>query len=288
MVFVLSFLSLPDLYGREHDDRSKFLIIVLTLDSAGETPFRCFGGVDPVEPVWLLFWGLCTLIRRSEAVLMPSGGEHGDRWSVPITLLTSLWINSVRSALVGAIFLDCALFAELRAAPALPIVTCCAPDREHGLRHIETCQYVSRRNLEVFYESPVEVSLKKRLSDRQFEKYCLAKDLKFSVISDDLNFGGRKGDDMEREKRPLRKESGYHSCPGFPIKSTKSSLSKQDILKGQFYGAPFCVKIYEKVPLGKIHALNWNFEQIEVIKLGFQLKEIGKISRRLAARSAKR
>nr|CAD1843500.1 unnamed protein product [Ananas comosus var. bracteatus] len=68
---VLSFPSLPDQYGREHDDRDSFLIIVLTLDFAGETPFRCFGSVDPVKPVWLLFLGLRTLIRRSEAVLMP-------------------------------------------------------------------------------------------------------------------------------------------------------------------------------------------------------------------------
>nr|CAD1823272.1 unnamed protein product [Ananas comosus var. bracteatus] len=50
-----SFPSLPDLNGREHDDRGKLLIIVLTLDSVGETPFRCFGGVDPVEPFRLLF-----------------------------------------------------------------------------------------------------------------------------------------------------------------------------------------------------------------------------------------
>nr|CAD1829940.1 unnamed protein product [Ananas comosus var. bracteatus] len=57
-----------------------------------------------------------------------SGGEHGDRWSVLITVLTSLWINSVRLALFGAIFPDCALFAKLRVAPALPTVSHCAPD----------------------------------------------------------------------------------------------------------------------------------------------------------------
>ena len=68
---VLSFPSLPDQYGREHDDRDSFLIIVLTLVFVGKAPFRCFGGVDPVEPVRLLFLGLRTLIRQSEAVSMP-------------------------------------------------------------------------------------------------------------------------------------------------------------------------------------------------------------------------
>ncbi|XP_020094080.1 uncharacterized protein LOC109714077 [Ananas comosus] len=33
--------------------------------------------------------------------------------------------------------------------PAANRVTCCAPDREHGLRYVETYQYVSQQNLEV-------------------------------------------------------------------------------------------------------------------------------------------
>nr|CAD1839675.1 unnamed protein product [Ananas comosus var. bracteatus] len=38
---------------------------------------------------------------------------------------------------------------NLRVAPALPTVSRCAPDHEHGLRYIETKQYMSRRTLEV-------------------------------------------------------------------------------------------------------------------------------------------
>ncbi|OAY80637.1 hypothetical protein ACMD2_25427 [Ananas comosus] len=68
---VLGFPSLPDLCGREHDDPGKFLIIVLTLFSVGETPFRCFCGVDPVEPFFGCCAVLCILFRRSESVLMP-------------------------------------------------------------------------------------------------------------------------------------------------------------------------------------------------------------------------
>nr|CAD1831778.1 unnamed protein product [Ananas comosus var. bracteatus] len=52
---VLGFPSLPDLYGREHDDPGKLLIIVLTLVSVGKAPFPCFGDVAPFQPFWLLF-----------------------------------------------------------------------------------------------------------------------------------------------------------------------------------------------------------------------------------------
>jgi len=66
---------------------------------------------------------------------------------------------------------------------------------------------------------------KKSSRDRQSEKYCLASDLKSIVVSAGLSLGKRKGEQNEMEDGPLSKESGSDKCPGFPIKSTRYSLS---------------------------------------------------------------
>nr|CAD1823314.1 unnamed protein product [Ananas comosus var. bracteatus] len=138
---VPSFPSLPDLYGREHGDRGKLLIIVLTFVSVGETPFRCFGGVASLEPFWLLFQDYAHFYGNPR-LFRCLWSEHGDRGSVLITVLTLFWISGCRIVLFGAFFPDCALFAEFSGCSALLTVSCCAPDHEHGLRNVETYQYV--------------------------------------------------------------------------------------------------------------------------------------------------
>jgi len=45
----------------------------------------------------------------------------------------------------------------------------------------------------------VEESLNKRFKEWQSEKYCLATEPKFEVISNDLNFGGWRGEDTDSE-----------------------------------------------------------------------------------------
>jgi hypothetical protein len=53
----------------------------------------------------------------------------------------------------------------------------------------------------------------------------LASVLKSIAVSAGLSLGKRKGEQNEMEAGPLSKESGSHNCPGFPIKSTRYSLS---------------------------------------------------------------
>nr|CAD1816981.1 unnamed protein product [Ananas comosus var. bracteatus] len=54
---------LPDLCGREHDDRDSLLIIVLTSIFVGKASFRCFGGVAPLRPFWLLFLDFYAIVH---------------------------------------------------------------------------------------------------------------------------------------------------------------------------------------------------------------------------------
>nr|CAD1840498.1 unnamed protein product [Ananas comosus var. bracteatus] len=64
----------------------------------------------------LSLFGCCLVFTRVVPAIRgcsdASGREHGDRWSVLITVLTSLWINEVRLVLFGAFFPIYALFAE--------------------------------------------------------------------------------------------------------------------------------------------------------------------------------
>ncbi|OAY76783.1 60S ribosomal protein L7a [Ananas comosus] len=51
---------------------------------------------------------------------------------MPIIVLTSFGVSEAPAL--------CTLFAEFRVAPALSTVDGHAPNREHSLRHVETCQ----------------------------------------------------------------------------------------------------------------------------------------------------
>nr|CAD1830178.1 unnamed protein product [Ananas comosus var. bracteatus] len=83
--------------------------------AAPRRQLRLRSAVLAVSTPWSLFgccfWIAC-VVPAIRGCSDASRGEHGDRWSVMITVLTSLWINSARLALFGATFPDCALFAE--------------------------------------------------------------------------------------------------------------------------------------------------------------------------------
>nr|CAD1842505.1 unnamed protein product [Ananas comosus var. bracteatus] len=69
-----------------------------------------------------------------------SGGEHGDRLSVLIAVLTSFRVSEPLVSEISMLFMLCAQFTEFRVARALPTVAGIAPKGEHGLRHAETYQ----------------------------------------------------------------------------------------------------------------------------------------------------
>lgn len=75
-------------------------------------------------------------------------------------------------------------------------------------------------------KTPADVSSNMIFTDWQSKKYCLASNLRFSAISDDLNLGRRKGEEIEIDEGPLSRESGSYKDPGFAIKSTKYSLTR--------------------------------------------------------------
>ena len=116
---------------------------MLTLVFIGEAPIRCFGDVAPFQPVWLLF-RLARAVPETRGYSDASGGEHGDRPSVLITVVTLFRVNRSLVCEKSLFFVPCAQFVELRVAPALSTVSGSAPKGEHSLRHAETYQRVSR------------------------------------------------------------------------------------------------------------------------------------------------
>lgn len=59
-------------------------------------------------------------------------------------------------------------------------------------------------------------------------KYCFARDLKSVLDSRGLDRGNRNGDEMQMEDGPFSKELGSDRHPGFPTRSTKYSLHKNE------------------------------------------------------------
>lgn len=80
------------------------------------------------------------------------------------------------------------------------------------------------RKIKLLRNIPIDGSSNTRFKDSQSAKYCLASDLKSTMGSTCLKRGNLNGEEIEIVEGPFNKESGSHRHPGFPTKSTRSSL----------------------------------------------------------------